>query len=107
MAVPSAVAYSTVIGLPLGADRLTVNTASTVPESPSTTVTSSIERLGGGSSSSIVPVPCPTAIVAFVGLDSSTVNVSSNSSSTSPSTATAIVRLVAPGSNVSVPLAPT
>ena len=65
--MPFAVAQSTVTARPLGALRLTVKLAFTVPLLPSVTVTSLIESAGGGSSSVIVPRPCPSSIVALTG----------------------------------------
>ncbi len=50
---------------PLTGVRATVNVALTVPESPSVTVTSSIESDGSGSLSMIVPTPLASAIVAL------------------------------------------
>ena len=40
-----------------------------VPALPSVTDTSSMDRVGAASSSVIVPVPEPSAIVALAGLD--------------------------------------
>jgi hypothetical protein len=54
--------------------------------------------------SAMVPVPSPPAIEAFEGSESSTVNVSSGSSAESPTTSTAMVFVVSPGANVTVPL---
>ena len=82
-----------------------MNVAVVVPALPSVTVTSSIDRVGGASSSVIVPAPWPSAIVALAGLDRSTENVSLASSSRSPLTATVNVCVVCPAANVSVPLA--
>ena len=61
--------------------------------------------VGAASSSMIVPVPLapPSASVAFPGLLSVTMTGSSGSSVVSPVTATAMVRLVSPAANVSVP----
>jgi hypothetical protein len=72
---------------------------------PSVTLTSSIDSCGSGSSSVIVPRPEPSAIVALIALESSTVYVSSASSKLSPFTSTVSVFEVSPGANVSVPLA--
>ena len=71
--------------------------ALTVPALPSVTVTSSIESVGSGSSSVIVPTPWPSAIVAFVGFERLTKNVSFASSSRSPLTSTVTVFVVWPG----------
>ncbi len=90
-------------GSPLAADRLTVNTALTVPLWPSVTVALPIPIVGAASLSTIVPRPLPSRIVALVGLVSVTVNVSSPSSRLSPSTDTVTCCVVAPGVNVSVP----
>ena len=72
MAAPSAVAKSTVTVELGGADKLTVKVAFVVPLLPSTPVTSLIDKVGnvGGaaSSSTIVPTPCPSAMVAADGL---------------------------------------
>ena len=76
--------------------------AATVPESPSATVTSSIESVGSASSSVIVPRPRLSAIVALVWFESVRVYVSSNSSRTSPCTWTVTVFVVSPAANVSV-----
>ena len=60
--------------------------------------------LGGAASSSmIVPVPVAVPSTAFVGLRKVTMTVSSPSSTVSSVTETAMVRLVAPAANVSVP----
>jgi hypothetical protein len=63
--------------------------------------------VGGGTSSSstIVPMPCASAIVALEAFDRFTWKVSSPSTSVSPTTATGIVCVVTPGAKVSVPLA--
>lgn len=57
------------------------------------------------SSMTIVPVPVPRAMIAFVGPLSATAKVSSASIFVSPLTGTVIVCVVTPGANVSVPLA--
>jgi len=69
VAVPSAVAKPTLTVCPLGAESVTVKLALTVPELPSVTVTSLIDRIGRPSSSMIVPIPCESAMVAFVGAE--------------------------------------
>ena len=61
VAVPYAVAKSTVICCQLGLDRVMVNEAAV----PSLTVTSLIVIEGMGSSSMIVPTPKGSAIVAL------------------------------------------
>jgi hypothetical protein len=55
---------------------VTVNLSVCVPELPSPIAASAIESEGFGSSLVIVPFPCATEIVAFVGLLSLTTNVS-------------------------------
>ena len=59
---------STVTVCPLAAESVTVKVAVVVPALPSVTVTSSIDRVGGASSSVMVPAPEPSAIVALAGL---------------------------------------
>ena len=88
----------------LGALSVTVKFAFTVPELPSVTVTSSIERDGSPSSSRIVPMPWPSAIVAFVGPERLTKYVSLLSFSRSPLTRTVTVLVVWPAAKVTVPL---
>ena len=70
---------------------------------PSVLVTSLM--LMRGSSSTMVPTPWPSAMVALVGLLRLTKNVSFGSASRSPLTSTVMVLLVSPGAKVSVPLA--
>jgi hypothetical protein len=55
------------------------------------------------SSLTIVPVPCPVATPALVGLARLTKNVSSGSTAASPPTVTATGLPVSPGAKVSVP----
>ena len=74
-----------------------------VPALPSASDMSLIVRDGGGSSSTIVPIPWLSAIVALVGTERFTKNASSISSSTSPTTGTDTVFVTCPGVNVSVP----
>jgi hypothetical protein len=62
-----------VIERELGALRLTVNVALTVPVSGSVTVASLIESAGNGSLSTIVPTPAPSRIVALTAFDRLTV----------------------------------
>ena len=107
MAVPAAVAQSKVTVFALAVPSDTVNVAVVVPAFPSARETSSIDRLGAGSSSVIVPAPDPSAIVAPAGFDSVTVNDSFTSSTTSPFTVIAIVALVAPAAIVRLPVAET
>jgi hypothetical protein len=104
MAVPSAVAKSTVTAVLLGLLSVTVNVNSVVPTFPSFKLTLLIDRVAK-SSFRIVPVPVPASIVAPLALESVTVNVSSGSTFVSPlTTNTVIDLLVSPGANVSVPL---
>ena len=98
-------AQSNVTVFPLAAESETVNVAVVVPALPSARETSSIERAGAASSSLIVPIPEPSAIVALTGLDNVTVKVSLFSSTTSPFTVMTIVVLVAPAAIVAFPLA--
>ena len=58
---------STDTARPLAASSVTVNLAFSFPVSPSMTATSLTESAGSASSSVIVPAPCPSVIVAFVG----------------------------------------
>ena len=92
-------------GVELGVESVTVNVAGVPPESPSVTVTSSIESSGTATSSStIVAVPTPRAIAALVALDRATLNVSVGSKRVSSRTATAIWPDVSPAGIRSVPL---
>ncbi len=73
-------------------------------EFPSASVTSPIEIVTGVVSSfRMVPVPWPSAIVAFTGLDKVRVKVSSASTAVSPLTGTGTVFVVSPAAKVSVP----
>ena len=78
-----------------------------VPGSPSITETSEMLRVGkvGGVVSSfvIVPAPTPSASVAFVGPERTTVKPSLASTTESPMAATWIVFVVSPAAKVSVP----
>src|SRR5438309_5594871 len=87
----------------LGAERVSVKPAKLGDELPSTTNASSIRTEGGGSSSIIVPVPCPLTTDGPVALLSKTLKFSLNSSILSPITATVRLWLVTRGPNVSVP----
>ena len=80
-----------------------MNAAFTVPASPSTTVASLMEMAGAASSSTIVPWPWPSAMVALAAPDRFTRNVSLGSPRTSPKTGTETGRLVVPDGNVIVP----
>jgi len=93
-----------VTGLALAGASVTVNTAFVVPAFPSLTVASPIDRAGGPSSSTMVPTPRASEIVALTGAERFTKNVSLFSSVASSSTATVTVALVWPGVKVSVPL---
>jgi hypothetical protein len=99
----SHVAYETLTACAEGLVRLTVKAASTEPPFPSATTASPTDRSGVGSSSTIVPCPCPSRIVAPVAAERLTKNVSSGSSSTSPTTATLSVREATPGGKLSDP----
>ena len=77
--------------------------AATVPLSPSVTLTSLIVSAGSGSSSSIVPTPWLSAIVALIAFVRLSVNVSFASSSRSPCTRTVTCLVVWPGEKLSVP----
>ena len=88
----------------LGTDSATVKVAAVVPPVPSAIEMSSTVRLAV-SSSTIVPVPWPSSIVAPAAPLSSNENVSSSSSSVSPTVVIFTVRLVTPGANVTVPAA--
>ena len=92
----------TLTGAAAGPERLTTNTACTVPASPSVTVASAMPRVGR-SSLRIVTTPSPSPIVAFCSSDRTTAKVSSASGETSPITRSSIVRVVSPGANVTVP----
>jgi hypothetical protein len=98
------VANPTVTCLPLAASNVAVKLRVAVPVSPSATEPPVIEIAGAGSSSTIVPTPCPSPIVALVGLLRSTENVSSSSSVSSPRTGTSTVFDVWPGLKVRSPL---
>ena len=89
---------------PLAVDRRTVKTAFAPPLFPSVRVTSSIDRLGNGSSLLMVPTPCASAKVALVGLDRLTKKDSSASLSVSPAISTVTVRFVVPGGKLNTPL---
>ena len=65
--------------------------------------TESVGTGGAASSFMIVPVPVAAPSSAFVGLLKVITTVSSAASTVSPVTATAMVRLVSPAANVSVP----
>ncbi len=84
------------------AERDTVKTAFVVPELPSLTVTSPIDR-AGKSSLVMVPRPWGSARVAPLPPLRVTVKVSSFSMAVSPVTLTARVLLVSPAAKVSVP----
>jgi hypothetical protein len=102
--VPSVVVKATLTGWPLGADNVAVKTSSTVELSPSATPGSSIDNAGAASSSTIVPMPCPSTIVAFVAADRFTAKVSFGSSSVSSLICTVTLLLTSDGANVRTPL---
>jgi hypothetical protein len=81
-----------------------LNAAVTVPALPSVTATSLMNNEGAASSSVIVPTPVPSAIVAFVGTDKTTLNVSLDSLSVSPLTVIETFCVVTPAAKVNVPL---
>ncbi len=84
---------------------VTVKLAGIVPASPSVTVASQIDaRTAGPSLAAIVPVAVSPAITPLTGLERTTLNVSASSCTVSPMMGTAIVAVVCPGPNVSVPL---
>ena len=74
-----------------------------VPLLPSATVTSPIVMLGALSSSVIVPIPWPSAIVALTGSDRLAKKVSSISSRVSLVVCTVSVRVVVPGLKTRLP----
>jgi hypothetical protein len=76
-----------------------------VPAFPSSTVTSSTDKSGEGSSSPIVPTPSPSEIVALTAFVRLTSKVSLASSSVSPLTSIVTVFVVSPVRKVSWPLA--
>ena len=80
-----------------------MNPAVTVPALPSVTLTSLIDSVGTASSFVIVPIPLPSAIVAFTGPLRFTPNVSFASNFVSPFTVTLTGRVAWPGVKVSVP----
>ncbi len=100
VAVPLLVANCTVIVWLLAEVSVAVRVA--VP--PSVTVASPRLITTAPSSFRIVPVACPSAIVAFTAFDRFTRNVSSGSTVLSPLTATVIVPVVAPAGIVALPL---
>ncbi len=107
MALASEVAQFTVMVLPLAEESVTLNVAVVEPALPSVTETSFTERVGGRSSSVIVPTPEPSEIVALPGLDRVRLKDSLTSSRTSPFTVTPIVVPVAPAAIVRLPMAET
>src|SRR5213595_300752 len=85
---------------------VTVKTYEVVPALPSLCVTSLIEKPGGASSFTIVPVPSALLIVAPIALLRCTVKVSFASNVVSPFTSTVIVLVVSLGPKVSVGAGP-
>ena len=104
VAVPPVMPNITSTRCVLDALRLTVKFMFVEPLSPSATVGELTDTVSP-SSSLIVPVPLPAVddTVALVGLLRVTTTVSCDSWFVSPVTDTAIVWLVVPGANVSVP----
>jgi hypothetical protein len=103
VAEPSFVAKSTVTVVVAAADRVTANVASVVPVLPSSTASPAM-AIDAESSSTIVTVARPVAIVDFTGFSRSTWKTSSGSLAVSPLTPTAIVCSVSPGRNVATPV---
>src|SRR5438874_6636320 len=104
MAVPLLVIKLNDTGNPLGAERVTLNTAFvTPPGSGSKTVASLMRTDGVGSSSVIRITPTLSMIAAFVAENRSTSNVSFTSSSKSPRIFTTSGWLVDPGGNAITP----
>ncbi len=87
----------------MGTERLTANTAATLPEFPSVTEALPIDT-AEVSSSTIVPIPWLSAMVALTAFVRLSESVSSISSIESPATVTVTVLLVSPGRNVRGPL---
>ena len=101
----------TVTGPLAACESFTVKLSWLVPLSPSVIEASPMASVGttaGGavSSSTMVPTPVPSAMVALCGLLSTTVNCSLPSTSVSGVMAMVMVLLVSPGAKVTVPLAP-
>ena len=82
--------------------RLTVKVRVAVPLSPSVTLGESMDATGVPSSSVMVPVPVPAAMVAFAALPSVSTTVSFDSSVVSEVTETEKVLLVSPATKVRV-----
>ena len=92
---------STTTGPSVGEDRLSVNTISVTPLSPSTTLASATLSVG---KSLIAPTACPPPTSGTpLALDSVTKNSSSPSNSPSASIGTSICFSVSPAANTSVP----
>ena len=100
---PPLSAYLTVTCFPLAALKVTLNSRFADPLLPSVTLGDEIDRLGGSSSSVIVPVPVAVEMVAPEAALSCTCTVSPGSSRVSPCTATVTVLVVSPAANDSVP----
>jgi len=103
VAVPSLVAKFTLTAKPLATDSETVKVQPTWPPVPSGIAQSETETAGGGSLSTIVPTPCPSATVALVGDERLTKKFSVGSSARSPVTGTTTSWLGVLGGKVSVP----
>ena len=100
--MPSAVAQVTVTGTSEAADRVTAKASGAWPVLPSLRLTAGAIEMRG-SSSTMVPTPWPSAMVALVGLLRLTTKVSFGSGRRSPLTSTVIVPVVWPAGIVSVP----
>jgi hypothetical protein len=84
-------------------DSETVNEAGVFPAFPSATETSAMASEGGGSLSTIVPIPVPSAMPAPLAPERSTKKFSLASLRRSPAIGTAMDFEVVPGGKVSVP----
>ena len=106
MAVPSAVAKSTVTGDADAADRLTVKVARPgVVALPSAKETLLMAIVGGAATSSltIVPTALPSAMVAPVADDRASLSVSVASTAVSPETWMLTTFEISPAAKVSLP----
>jgi hypothetical protein len=87
----------------LAADRVTLKSALLRPVFPSTTLASAMLRPGKASSSRIVPVPVPLAMVAKTGAEIPRVKLSVASETRSDLIDTVIVRVATPSGKLRVP----
>ena len=91
-------------------ESVTVKLSCAVPLSPSVIEASPMASVGttgcAVSSSTMVPTPVPSAMVALCGLLSTTLNCSLPSTSVSGAMAMVMVLLVSPAAKVTVPLMP-